>query len=310
MSLLEGPLNVLGQRTTGESVRTQNVMAAASIIKSSLGPVGLDKMLVDDIGVTLRRIMAGDDSAAPDSTGASQTDAATVQLPDFWQNSPRSWFNAVEAQFHLRRISADATKFYHVVAKLDNHTAQRVESLINRPPDDDKYGTLKGALIHFFTPSLEERAEKLLALTECEVDRPADLMAKMLSLRDSEDDGFIFTHLFLRTLPSAVRVTLASSQLLAQRDYHELGQEAQRLVDAHRRHTATTAAAELGTTSGDGREPEAAAPDSLTTAAAEARRRGVDDVLCFYHRRFAERARKCIPPCHFKRSGNAKTGSR
>uniref|UniRef100_A0A7N6B639 T-complex protein 1 subunit alpha n=1 Tax=Anabas testudineus TaxID=64144 RepID=A0A7N6B639_ANATE len=53
MSLLEGPLNVFGQRTTGESVRTQNVMAAASIaniVKSSLGPVGLDKMLVDDIG--------------------------------------------------------------------------------------------------------------------------------------------------------------------------------------------------------------------------------------------------------------------
>jgi len=44
---------VLGQRTTGESVRTQNVMAASSIaniVKSSLGPVGLDKMLVDDIG--------------------------------------------------------------------------------------------------------------------------------------------------------------------------------------------------------------------------------------------------------------------
>uniref|UniRef100_H2MDA2 T-complex protein 1 subunit alpha n=1 Tax=Oryzias latipes TaxID=8090 RepID=H2MDA2_ORYLA len=53
MSLLEGPLNVFGQRSTGESVRTQNVMAAASIaniVKSSLGPYGLDKMLVDDIG--------------------------------------------------------------------------------------------------------------------------------------------------------------------------------------------------------------------------------------------------------------------
>ncbi|XP_046877190.1 T-complex protein 1 subunit alpha [Hypomesus transpacificus] len=53
MSLLDGPLNVLGQRTSGESIRTQNVMAASSIaniVKSSLGPVGLDKMLVDDIG--------------------------------------------------------------------------------------------------------------------------------------------------------------------------------------------------------------------------------------------------------------------
>ncbi|XP_051515773.1 T-complex protein 1 subunit alpha-like isoform X1 [Myxocyprinus asiaticus] len=53
MSMTEGPLTVFGQRSTGESVRAQNVMAAASIaniVKSSLGPVGLDKMLVDDIG--------------------------------------------------------------------------------------------------------------------------------------------------------------------------------------------------------------------------------------------------------------------
>lgn len=34
-------------------MRTQNVMAASSIaniVKSSLGPVGLDKMMVDDVG--------------------------------------------------------------------------------------------------------------------------------------------------------------------------------------------------------------------------------------------------------------------
>ncbi|KAG9484075.1 T-complex protein 1 subunit alpha [Eleutherodactylus coqui] len=50
---MEGPLAVFGDRSTGEVVRSQNVMAAASIaniVKSSLGPVGLDKMLVDDIG--------------------------------------------------------------------------------------------------------------------------------------------------------------------------------------------------------------------------------------------------------------------
>ncbi|KAL3276689.1 hypothetical protein HHI36_012059 [Cryptolaemus montrouzieri] len=53
MSILASPLSVAGTRTSGAPVRTQNVMAAASIaniVKSSLGPVGLDKMLVDDIG--------------------------------------------------------------------------------------------------------------------------------------------------------------------------------------------------------------------------------------------------------------------
>ncbi|CEG46302.1 t-complex protein alpha subunit [Plasmopara halstedii] len=46
-------LVVDGTRTTGKDVRELNVTAAvaiANIVKSSLGPVGLDKMLVDDIG--------------------------------------------------------------------------------------------------------------------------------------------------------------------------------------------------------------------------------------------------------------------
>ena len=63
-------LALKGQRTTGDSVRSQNgkffsemhlklnkffiVLAAsaiANVVKSSLGPEGLDKMLVDDVGV-------------------------------------------------------------------------------------------------------------------------------------------------------------------------------------------------------------------------------------------------------------------
>jgi len=46
-------LTLAGDRTSGQSIRTQNVMAASSIaniVRSSLGPVGLDKMLVDDVG--------------------------------------------------------------------------------------------------------------------------------------------------------------------------------------------------------------------------------------------------------------------
>lgn len=42
-----------GTRNTGQNVREQNTtacMAIANVVKSSLGPVGLDKMLVDEIG--------------------------------------------------------------------------------------------------------------------------------------------------------------------------------------------------------------------------------------------------------------------
>ena len=47
-------LVVDGSRTSGKDVREQNVTAAlaiANIVKSSLGPVGLDKMLVCDFAL-------------------------------------------------------------------------------------------------------------------------------------------------------------------------------------------------------------------------------------------------------------------
>jgi T-complex protein 1 subunit alpha len=66
MNTAQPTLPLLGNRTTGKDVRQQNglilvkshfivlaVSAVANILKSSLGPVGLDKMLVDDIGVLL-----------------------------------------------------------------------------------------------------------------------------------------------------------------------------------------------------------------------------------------------------------------
>ncbi|EEB05591.1 chaperonin-containing T-complex alpha subunit Cct1 [Schizosaccharomyces japonicus yFS275] len=57
MSLFQAPRDTTlflgGEKISGEDVRNQNVLAAmaiANVVKSSLGPVGLDKMLVDDIG--------------------------------------------------------------------------------------------------------------------------------------------------------------------------------------------------------------------------------------------------------------------
>lgn len=46
-------LGIQGERETGNDVRQGNVMAVqsiANIVKTSLGPQGLDKLLVDDIG--------------------------------------------------------------------------------------------------------------------------------------------------------------------------------------------------------------------------------------------------------------------
>lgn len=51
--MADSGLSIMGERTCGQDVRAANVIAVAAlsnILKSSLGPQGLDKMLVDDIG--------------------------------------------------------------------------------------------------------------------------------------------------------------------------------------------------------------------------------------------------------------------
>merc|ERR1719335_2090751 len=53
MSGTDSALGIEGSRTSGLAVRQANVTAAAAIaniVKSSLGPLGLDKMLLDNMG--------------------------------------------------------------------------------------------------------------------------------------------------------------------------------------------------------------------------------------------------------------------
>ena len=68
---------------------------------------------------------------------AREEHAVALKLPIFWTAQPDVWF--AQAQFNLRGITADDTKYYYVVAALDQDTATRVLDLISQPPDDNKY---------------------------------------------------------------------------------------------------------------------------------------------------------------------------
>jgi T-complex protein 1 subunit alpha len=67
----DGSLTLNGARTHGQDVRTSNVtavVAVANILKSSLGPQGLDKMLVDDIG----DVLVTNDGTTPSGQSSSR----------------------------------------------------------------------------------------------------------------------------------------------------------------------------------------------------------------------------------------------
>ncbi len=56
------------------------------------------------------------------ATAAAATNAVnaveTLQLPAFWPLAPEDWFAVIEAVFVTRRITAERTRYMHVLQKL------------------------------------------------------------------------------------------------------------------------------------------------------------------------------------------------
>ncbi|XP_061879645.1 uncharacterized protein LOC133631461 [Entelurus aequoreus] len=221
---------------------------------------------------------------------------AGTKLPEFWQSDPASWFQHIEALFHLRGIAGDDSRYYLVVTALDQATTRRAMQLLRTPPQRGKYAALKNLLLRRFTLTDAERADRLLSLPGLGDSTALDLMDSMLLLLGSEEGGFIFLHLFLRQLPPAARAVLANSASLASGDYRGLAEEADQVLLASRRFAVQSVEAPPLQTM------ENADPAVVAGVATRKRREASQ---CFFHQRFGANARRCVPPCSFTAPGNS-----
>ena len=213
-------------------------------------------------------------------------DSITIKLPTFWTSSPQAWFAQAEAQFAVRNITSQDTKYYYVVASLDTATANRCLPIISSPPQDDKYNSIKNFLMSAFCKTEEERAMTLLNMTNIGDKKPSELMDEMLSLLGDHKPCFLFKQIFLSQLPDVVRIPLSASET---QDYRILAQEADRLLIA----TASCQTVNVTTSHNQHRQGN---------------RQKQNNTLCFFHQKFGKAARKCVSPCKFstqyKNQGN------
>lgn len=232
------------------------------------------------------------------AAAAAVAAAVTVKLPGFWCSGSAAWFFQAEAQFALRGITVDDTKYYHVVSALDASTAMRAASVLQDPPADAKYQALKDFLLGAFEPTEAERGERLLAVVDLGDRKPSELADHILALNGAASQHFLLRSLFLRAMPAAVRNAISTSPL---KDLRQLALEADKVA-------ATCAGPSFA---GASTEQFPTDPEALAVGAADRKSRR----LCRYHQRFGRSAKRCCSPCDWttnppRRQGNAWAGPR
>ena len=134
--------------------------------------------------------------------------AVAVKIPEFWPERPRTWFAYAEAQFTLRKIKEQETKYAYIISALPReiivHVLDEVEA-----PGEEPYDRIKAALIERFMKTAAERIKALDELFLGE-DKPTVLLRKMQALATTEDratDRFRLD--FINKMPEAIQQTLA-----------------------------------------------------------------------------------------------------
>lgn len=264
----------------------------------------------------------------PNPGVAEATASVTVKLPEFWRNDPNMWFAQAEAQFNLARVTKDETKFWVIIAKIDQTVISHVWDLVSNPPAEDKYGAVKERLISRFALSAQARLEQLLGSCDLGDFRPTHLLARMNEIATGLNvDDNLMKMLFMQRMPANIRAVLSISD----GSLAKLAEMADQMIDSSSGNVAavSTPAKDQSAVNAVGTIPSSSnqaadlayLKDEIGLLTAEIRRlkieqprnrsrftsrsaRTTNDTICWFHRNFGNRADHCREPCEFNRPKN------
>ena len=108
--------------------------------------------------------------------------AVAIKFLTFWPERAKVWFFRAKAQFTIRGIVAEKTKYYYILAALDQDTANCIVDLLIQPPASDKYQAIKMRLLNTFTSDKARRADLLLEKAGLGDNTPSQYMDPMLAV--------------------------------------------------------------------------------------------------------------------------------
>ncbi|XP_064458870.1 uncharacterized protein LOC135369139 [Ornithodoros turicata] len=143
-----------------------------------------------------------------------------LRLPPFWRQNPPSWFRQVEAQFALRHIQSQQSKYFHVLAGLPPEIAAELDDVLAPVSLTEAYDVLKSVILDRLEVSERARFQQLLSEEDLGDRKPSQLLHRMKQLLGdsaSQSQQPLLRELFLQRLPQAMRMVMAGSEDLRRR---------------------------------------------------------------------------------------------
>lgn len=112
-------------------------------------------------------------------------------------NDHAGWFLHADAQFGLRGVTHDETRFWQILAFLDMETSTHALRIASKAPQGERYSTLKGFLIKTYSPRWE-LGDCILVVTDLGGRKPSSLTSHLLTLLGDHSMDILLQHIFLR----------------------------------------------------------------------------------------------------------------
>lgn len=154
----------------------------------------------------------GGGDVKPENEDSGSTVIAKINYPEFDPDDVDTWFICLEAAFSVNQIKQDKQKFYAVIVALGPR-AKFVHTAIakcSESVNNDRYETLKAAIMEHFRPSEMQRFSSLLSGMTLGDRKPSVLLSEMRRLGGDGCTDTVLSNLWLRALPGTVRSIIAS----------------------------------------------------------------------------------------------------
>ncbi|XP_071580067.1 uncharacterized protein [Temnothorax nylanderi] len=257
------------------------------------------------------------DTQGGNSEERSQINRVALKVPPFWTDEPELWFAQLESQFTLGSITQDSTKYAYVLSHIETKQAREIKDLITRPPEKNKYESIKKALIQRLSISQEQQIRQLLELKEMGDRRPSQFLRHLQALASTAIPEQLLRTLWIGRLPSQLQAILATRNA---DNLEDVAEQADRIHEVTCR-AVTVASMQSATSSSienqiaelnkkfeklESRLSYSKNRSNKRNRSRSHSRKGQKEEkeadICYFHRRFKEKARKCTQPCNFKKA--------